>query len=124
MDLKMLNLKIGFPMKKSALFVAIAFGIGLSQSANADHHNDSKSMDAAKCEGMSNSNFSISSLDVNKDGIISKSEYLDGNKSNNEKTFKHIDANGDGKLDQAEQTEIEAVYKAIHQDIKSKNTSI
>lgn len=77
-------------------------------------------MDAAKCEGMSNSNFSISSLDVNKDGIISRAEYLDGNKSNNEKTFKH----SDGKLDRAEQTDIEAVYKAIHQDVKSKNISI
>lgn len=73
---------------------------------------------------MSNSNFSIYSFDVNKDGTISKSEYLDGNKSNNAKTFKHIDANGDGKLDQAEQTEIETVYKAFHQDIKSKNISI
>ena len=120
----MLILNIGFPMKKSTLFVAIAFGIGLSQSASADHHNESKSMDAAKCEGMSNSNFSISSLDVNKDGIITRVEYLDGNKSNNEKTFKHIDANSDGKLDRAEQTDIEAVYKAIHQYVKSKNISI
>jgi len=111
-------------MKRSALFVLIAFGICLSQAANANHHNESRSMDAAKCEGMSNSNFSISSLDVNKDGIISKSEYLDGNKSNNEKTFKHIDANSDGKLYQAEQTEIDSVYKAFHQDTQSKNISI
>lgn len=111
-------------MKKTALFVVIAFSICLSQLANANHHNESKSMDAAKCEGMNNSDFSISSLDVNKDGIISKSEYLNGNKSNNEKTFKHIDANGDGKLDQAEQAEIEVVYKAIHQEVKSKNISI
>ncbi len=111
-------------MKKLALFFVIAFGISFSQLANANHHNESKLMVAAKCEGMTSSNFSISSLDVNKDGIISKLEYLDGNKSNNEKTFKHIDANGDGKLDQAEQAEIEVVYKAIHQEVNSKNISI
>jgi hypothetical protein len=111
-------------MKKSALFFVIAFCTGFSQLANSNNHIESKSMDVTKCEGMTNSNFSISSLDVNKDGVISKSEYLDGNKSNNEKTFKHIDANGDGKLDQAEQAEIEVVYKAIHQNIQSKNISI
>jgi hypothetical protein len=111
-------------MKKSALFCVMACCIGLTPLSFANHHEEGKSIDSEKCEGMSNGNFSISGLDANKDGSITKSEYLEGNKSNNEKTFKHIDANGDGKLDQTEQSEIEAVYKAIHQDYKTKNISI
>lgn len=111
-------------MKTPALFCVIACFVGLSQLAYANHHEEGKAMDSEKCEGMSHGNFSISALDANKDGSISKSEYLEGDKTNNEKTFKHIDANSDGKLDQSEQAEIEAVYKAIHQDYKSKNISI
>jgi EF hand len=111
-------------MKKSALLCVIACSIGLSQLAYANHHEEGKSKDGEKCEGMSHGSFSISGLDANKDGSISKSEYLEGDKSNKEKTFKHIDANSDGILDQSEQAEIEAVYKAIHQDYKSKNISI
>ena len=111
-------------MNKTALLFVLTCSIGLSQLAYANHHEEGKSMDGAKCEGMSHGNFSISGLDVNKDGDITKSEYLDADKSNSEKVFKHIDANGDGKLDQSEQADIEAVYKAIHQDYKAKNTSI
>lgn len=110
-------------MKKTSLLVLIVFGVFLSHAAYANHHEESKSMDPSKCEGMTHGNFSISALDANKDGAITKSEYLD-NKSNSEKTFKHIDANGDGKLDQAEQTDIEAVYKIMHQAIEPKSTSM
>ena len=116
-------------MKKSALLFVIACSVGLAPVAYANHHKEGKAMDGEKCEGMSHGSFSISGLDANKDGSISQAEYLAGDKSNNEKTFKHIDANSDGKLDQAEQVEIEAVYKAIHQDpkaqgSKTKNISI
>ena len=111
-------------MKKTALLCVIACSLGLSQMAFANHHEEGKAKDGAKCEGMAHGNFSISGLDANKDGAISQAEYSDGDKTNNEKTFKHIDANRDGKLDQAEQAEIEAVYKAIHQDPKAKNISI
>lgn len=110
-------------MKKTSLLVLIVFGVCLSNAAYANHHEESKPMDPAKCEGMTHGNFSISALDANKDGAITKSEYL-GNKSNSEKTFKHIDANGDGKLDKTEQTDIEAVYKAMHQAIESKSISM
>lgn len=111
-------------MKKTTLLFVITCAVGISQLAYANHHEEGKSMDSGKCEGMSHGSFSISGLDANKDGDISKAEYLDGDQSNSEKVFKHIDANSDGKLDQSEQAEIEAVYKAIHQDYKAKNTSI
>jgi hypothetical protein len=51
-------------------------------------------------------------------------EYLSGDSANTEKTYKHLDANSDGKLDLEEQREIEAVYKSIHDQYKAKNTSI
>jgi hypothetical protein len=111
-------------MKKTTLLLAISCSIGITHLAYANQHEEGKSMDSGKCEGMSHGSFSISGLDLNKDSIISKSEYLEGYKSNSEKIFKHIDANSDGKLDQSEQTDIEAVYKAIHKDYMSKNINI
>ena len=76
-----------------------------------------------KCFSMVNTDFSLSYLDANKDGNISKEEYLSGDKNNTEKTFKHLDANNDGQLDKSEQKEIEAVYKSIHDQCKLKSTA-
>ncbi|OYY95712.1 MAG: hypothetical protein B7Y32_07650 [Methylophilales bacterium 16-45-7] len=73
---------------------------------------------------MSHGSFSISGLDKNKDGNITKAEYLNGDKNNTEKVFKHIDVNNDGALDAAEQADVESVYKAIHEEYKSKKTNI
>lgn len=64
-------------------------------------------------------NYSISYLDENSDGVISLQEYLQGDPSNQKKTFEHIDANQDGVLDQAEQKRIEDVYKRIHEQAAS-----
>ena len=111
-------------MKNASILLMALCSLVLSQAAYANHHEAGESANDKKCEGMSNASFSISGLDANKDGIITKDEYLTGEQSNSEKTFKHIDANGDGQLDQAEQKEIEAVYKDIHQKYKSKNTNI
>ena len=98
--------------------------IGLTTLAYANHHEAGESNAHEKCAGMAEGSFSISGLDANKDGSISKAEYLSGDPSNTEKVFKHIDANSDGSLNQTEQADVEAVYKAIHQPSKPKNTSI
>lgn len=111
-------------MPKARLLISFIMLVCGSHMAYAGHQEAGDSAHEKKCEGMSQSNFSISGLDANKDGVITKEEYLAGDPRNTEKTFKHLDANGDGKLDIEEQKEIEAVYKAIHQLYKAKTTSI
>ena len=109
--------------KNLILLISLCF-IGLSPLAYANHHEAGASGDEKKCEGMSHGTFSKSNLDTNKDGNISKEEYLSGDKLNSEKIFKHVDANNDGQLDSAEQKDIEAAHKDIHNKNKAKNTNI
>ena len=111
-------------MKKISLLLIALFCIALSPLTYANHHEAVESTNEKKCEGITNGSFSISGLDANKDGTITKEEYLSGDNTNSEIIFKHIDANGDGQLDQAEQKDIEVAYKDIHNKYKSKNTNI
>ena len=111
-------------MKKTSVWLNILMLISVSQMAYANHHESGEDKHGEKCAGMAHGNFSISGLDANKDGAITKEEYLAGDKNNTEKTFKHIDANTDGKLDTAEQKDIEAVYKDIHEKHKAKTTTM
>lgn len=111
-------------MKNLALLVMTLSVFGTSQFANANHHEAGEPAHGHNCEGMTHGDFSISGLDTNKDGVITKEEYAAGDARNTEKLFKHMDANSDGKLDAAEQKEIEAVYKDIHQKAMPKKTNI
>lgn len=111
-------------MKKLELWLIALLLINGLSIAHANHHDNGEATHDKKCEGMIKDDFSISYLDANKDGVITKQEYLDGDANNQEKTFKHIDANNDGQLDLAEQQEIEAVYKDIHREYKAKTTTI
>jgi hypothetical protein len=110
-------------MKKISLLILVLSSVFLTTLSYANHH---ESSDAAggKCHDMSKANFGIGHFDSDKDGNISLQEYLAGDATNTEKTYQHLDANGDGKLDAQEQREIEAVYKSIHDQYKAKNTSI
>lgn len=110
-------------MKNTALCCMIVGCVALSPMVYANHHEE-QATSHDKCEGMSDTGYSISGLDANQDGDITQAEYLAGDASNSAKIFSHIDANKDGKLDAAEQTEIEAVYKALHQAHKAKKTNI
>lgn len=92
----------------SVFLVLLIPSIYQNSYANHDGH-------APDCQGMA-ANFSISYLDENKDGNITKKEYLAGDAENNAKTFDHLDANQDGLLDKAEQDEIEKIYTLIHQE--------
>ena len=56
----------------------------------------------------------IKKSDINKDGIVSLDEYLATEKINATKMFQHIDANSDGKLDAAEQKDVDEVMKNIY----------
>ncbi len=102
-------------MKNSAFLVVLLSVFGIAQLAFANHHEGGDAENGHKCEDMAHGDFSISGLDANKDGVITKKEYVAGGKANTEKLFKHLDANSDGKLDAAEQKEIEAVYKDMHE---------
>ncbi len=111
-------------MKKSGLYPSLVLLMGVVNLAFANHHGEDGSHHGAKCNGMENADFSISGLDTDKNKLITLQEYLAGNKTNTEKTFKHMDANSDGVLDVAEQSEIEAVYKTIHGQHKAKTTTM
>lgn len=96
-------------LKQSLLVMMLLVLPSVYEQAHANHH-----------EGMPDcnmpANFSISYLDDNGDGAISLQEYLQGDSSHDKKMFDHMDANQDGKLDQAEQKVIEEVYKKIHEE--------
>jgi len=110
-------------MKKSGLWISLLL-IGNAQIAYANHHEASENKHGEKSESTANSDFGISGLDTDKNNVITIQEYLAGNANNTEKTFKHIDENSDGVLDLEEQKEIEAVYKKIHQELKTKTTTM
>lgn len=94
-------------------------GVAFAKSGAADsEQHDEHAFDLGMAD------FGISHFDANKDGNISLDEYLAGSPANTAKVYQHLDANSDGKLDQQEQTEIEAVYKQMHEQLKAKNNSI
>jgi hypothetical protein len=111
-------------MKKLGSYLSAVVMMSAVNLAYANHHGEHGGHDGAKCEGMGNADFSISGLDTDKNKLITLQEYLAGDQTNTEKTFKHMDANSDGVLDAEEQLEIEAVYKAIHLKHKSKTTTM
>lgn len=95
-------------------------GIAISGTVFANHHDAGDS----NCKGMDGASFSISGLDTDNDKNVSLDEYLKGDPANTEKKFKHMDANQDSKLDVAEQKDIEAVYKKMHENHKAKANTI
>lgn len=99
--------------KASVLLATIL--IFTSNMAAADHHEG--------CKNMKNMDFSMKSMDADKDGMISKDEYAAANQAGADEKFKHIDANNDGKLDAKEQKDVEEVLKAIHSPSAKKPVS-
>ena len=75
----------------------------------------SASFNSAAQDGSKETNpVSIKKSDLNKDGIVSLDEYLATEKINATKMFQHIDANSDGKLDAAEQKDVDEVMKSMY----------
>lgn len=94
-----------FIMTKVSVLLAMIM-VFTSNMATANHHEG--------CNDMKNTDFSMKSMDVDKDGMISKDEYAVANQDGINEKFTHIDANNDGKLDAKEQKDVEDVLKAIH----------
>ncbi len=80
-------------MKTSQILTMLTLTLGLAQLAHAEH----EAMDDqhGHMHGMLDA-------DVNKDGAISREEFSEAHKIRSLKMFDKMDANHDGKLDQAE----------------------
>ena len=87
------------------LSVSLLSSVAIVQAHDGTEHD--------ACSDMSVSS-SIKQYDINKDGVVTLDEYLATAKINATKMFKHIDANGDGKLDAAEQKDIDDVMRIMH----------
>ena len=87
-------------MKTLQILAISSLLLGLSQTANADHHE--MNHDHADKHA-----HSWLDADANKDGVVSKDEFMAKHQQRAEKMFTKMDANKDGKIDDAER-------KAMH----------
>lgn len=67
--------------------------LGFGQLAYAQHH---------EMDGKPMQHRGMQEADANKDGVISHDEFTEAHKVRSEKMFEKMDANHDGKLDEAE----------------------
>lgn len=81
-------------MKVSTLFLAMLLASGFSQLSFADHHEDG----GKHCTR----HHKMQDAGTNKDGAISRDEFMAGHQTMAEKMFTKMDANNDGKIDEAE----------------------
>ncbi len=87
-------------MKSLKLLVISSLVFGLAQTAYADHHEGA--------HDKATHGHSWKDADTNKDGAVSKEEFMVKQQARAEKKFAKLDANNDGKVDEAE-------IKAMHQ---------
>jgi Ca2+-binding EF-hand superfamily protein len=95
-------------MKILHIVATTALALGLSQLAYANHH---EGADGKKCEYKKHG---MMDNDTNKDGAISKDEFMSGHQARADKKFAMMDANKDGKIDQAERDAMKAKWKEHH----------
>jgi hypothetical protein len=111
-------------MMKKISYLAILFTVFVSTNgAFAKSGATENSMHDEHAFDLGMADFGISHFDTNQDGSISLDEYLAGSPANSEKVYQHLDANSDGQLDQQEQVEIEAVYRHMHEQLKTKTNN-
>jgi Ca2+-binding EF-hand superfamily protein len=87
-------------MKTLQILAISSLLLGLSQAANADHHEMNHDHAGKHAHGWQDA-------DTNKDGVVTKDEFLVKHQQRAEKKFAKMDTNKDGKLDEAER-------KAMH----------
>ncbi len=90
-------------MKIVQIVTMAALALGLSQMAYANHDG----ADGMNCEhkGM------MQDADANKDGSISHDEFTAAHQARADKMFTKMDANNDGKIDQAERQAMKGKMK-------------
>ncbi len=88
-------------MKVIQIVTIAALTLGLAQLAYANHDGADGKHCAHKKHGMQDS-------DTNKDGIISRDEFMSSRLARAEQHFAKTDANGDGKIEQAEREAMKA----------------
>ena len=76
-------------MNISALLLAISLSFGFSQLSLADHHEDG----GKHCSR----HHKMQDADTNKDGAISRDEFMAGHQAMADKMFSKMDANNDAK---------------------------
>lgn len=80
-------------MKISHILMVMILSLGMAQVGHAEHDG----MADMHAEG-----HGLQAADVNKDGVISHDEFTAAHKARSEKMFEKLDANHDGKIDDAE----------------------
>jgi hypothetical protein len=90
-------------MKKLHLALLAVLALGVSSVAYADHH-CKKHCDEKHCDYKKHG---MMDADANKDGVISRDEFMAAHKARAEEMFSAMDGNNDGKVDATER-------KAIH----------
>lgn len=88
-------------MKTLQILAISSLLLGLSQAAYANHHEMNHDHAGDKMH-------SWQDADKNKDGVVSKDEFMAKHQARAEKMFSKMDANKDGKIDDAER-------KAMHE---------
>lgn len=78
--------------------------LGLTQLAYAKHDGADGQHCAHKRHGMQDS-------DTNKDGVISRDEFMSSRQARAEQHFAKLDTNKDGKIEQAERDAMKAKWK-------------
>jgi hypothetical protein len=91
-------------MKVLHIVAAAALALGLTQMAYANH--DGK--EGGHCDRMKHN---MTDADTNKDGAISKDEFMNEHQKMADEMFTKMDANKDGKIDQSERDAMKAKMK-------------
>lgn len=81
-------------MKTLQVLTMLTLALGLAQIASAEQ----SATDGKRCGRMQG----MQESDTNKDGAVSREEFMAAHQARAEKIFAKMDANKDGKIDQAE----------------------
>jgi hypothetical protein len=90
-------------MKVLHIVAATALALGLAQAAYANHD--------GKEGGHCDRKHAMQDADANKDGVISRDEFMSEHQKMADEMFTKMDTNKDGKIDQAERDAMKAKMK-------------
>ena len=94
-------------MKLIQIATMAALTLGSAQLAYAQH-------DGADGKHCAHKRHSMQDSDTNKDGAISRDEFMSSRQARAEQHFAKMDANKDGKIEQAERDAMKAKWKEHH----------